>query len=393
MTEEPAGVQGRAVVAGIGESAYFERGKAPLTEFQLALTAIRAACADAGLDPAEIDGFTSYMDQRNDPLRLSAALGVRSLSWTSQPWGGGGNNMAAAVQLADAAVSAGYARHVVAFRALAQGQFGRFGQSRTAGRIGGDFAYEHLYGLLSPAQECALHTRRFMHDHGISQEALCEIALAAYANAQRNPRAIRHGQPLSRAEYHASRWIVEPFHLYDCCPENDGAAAIVVTTAERARDLRAKPVAIAAAAQGLGPAYGISGFQGSWFPGVFYRDVAEKLWQRAGCRPADVDVLQLYENFTGPVLMALCELGFAAPGEVEDFVRRGLAGPEAPLPFNTSGGNLGEAYIHGFELVNEAVRQVRGTSTCQVTRKRVEHSLAVAGPGYAAGSAVLFGPA
>ena len=106
------------------------------------------------------------MDQRNDPLRLAAALGVRSLSWTAQTWGGGGNNMAAAVQLADAAISAGYARHVVAFRALAQGQFGRYGQSRTAGRIGGDFAYEHLYGMLSPAQECALQTKRFMHDHG-----------------------------------------------------------------------------------------------------------------------------------------------------------------------------------------------------------------------------------
>src|SRR5262249_14244542 len=114
-----------AVVAGIGESAYFERGKSPLSEVQLALVAIRAACADAGLAPADVDGFVSYMDQRNDPLRLSAALGVRSLSWTSQPWGGGGNNMAAAVQLAAAAVSAGYARHVVAFRALAQGQFGR----------------------------------------------------------------------------------------------------------------------------------------------------------------------------------------------------------------------------------------------------------------------------
>jgi acetyl-CoA acetyltransferase len=384
----------RAVVAGIGESAYYERGKAPLTEFQLALTAIRAACADAGLDPREVDGFVSYMDQRNDPLRLSAALGVRSLSWTSQPWGGGGNNMAAAVQLAAAAVSAGYARHVVAFRALAQGQFGRFGQSRMEGRrSGGDFVYEHLYGLLSPAQECALHTKRFMHDHGVSQEALCEIAVAAYANAQRNPRAIRYGAPLTREAYHGSRFIVEPFHLYDCCPENDGAAAIVVTTAERARDLAGAPVAIVAAAQGLGPAYGISGFQGDWFPGVFYRDVAAKLWQRAGCKPADVDVLQLYENFTGPVLMALCELGFAAPGEVEGFVRRGLAGPDAPLPFNTSGGNLGEAYIHGFELVNEAVRQVRGTSTCQVTKKPVLRSLAVAGPGYAAGSAVLFGPA
>jgi acetyl-CoA acetyltransferase len=139
----------------------------------------------------------------------------------------------------------------------------------------------------------------------------------------------------------------------------------------------------------MGPRYGFSAFQGRWFPGVFYRQVARTLWERAGVTPADVDVVQLYENFTGPVLMALCEMGFCEPEGVADFVADGaLQGPEARLPFNTSGGNLGEAYIHGFELVNEAVRQVRGDSTCQV--RRVDLSLAVAGPGYAPGSAVLF---
>ena len=220
---------------------------------------------------------------------------------------------------------------------------------------------------------------------------MMEIALACYANAQSNPRAIRHGTPLTAEEYRAARWIVEPFRLYDCCPENDGAAAIVVTSAERARDLRKAPVAIVAAAQGLGPVYGVAAFQPRWFPGAFYSAVAETLWTRAGCRPEDVDVLQLYENFTGPALMALCEMGFCEPADVHAFVSGGrLVGPDAELPFNTSGGNLGEGYIHGFELVNEAVRQVRGESTCQVAH--VERSLAVAGPGYAPGSAVLFGP-
>lgn len=385
-------MQGRAVVAGVGESPYYERGRSPDTEFQLACLAIRRAAQDAGVRVADIDGFVSYMDSRNDPLRLAAALGVRELRWAAQPWGGGGNNMAAAVQLADAAVSAGYARNVVAFRAIAQGQFGRFGQSRAAGRIGGDFVFSHLYGLLSPAQECALHTTRFLHDHRIPADVLCEIALTCYTNAQTNPRAIRYGRPLTREQYYAARWIVEPFRLYDCCPENDGAAAIVVTSRERARDLRSVPVALVAAAQGLGPAYGVSAFQDQWFPGVFYRGVAETLWQHAGCGPRDVDVLQLYENFTGPALMALCEMGFCAPEEVEDRVRvTRLAGPDAELPINTSGGNIGEGYIHGFEMVNEAVRQVRGESTCQVPD--VELSLAVAGPGYAPGSAVLFGRA
>jgi acetyl-CoA acetyltransferase len=384
-------VKGRAVIAGIGESAYYERGRAPYTEFQLACIAIRRAAEDAGIETADIDGFVSYMDTRNDPLRLSAALGVRELRWTAQPWGGGGNNMAAAVQLADAAVNSGYARHVIAFRALAQGQFGRFGQSHAADRVAGDFVYSHLYGLLSPAHECALHTLRFMHDHRVPRDVLASLALASYANAQRNPRAIRHGTPLTREQYDSARWIVEPFRLYDCCPENDGAAAVLVTTPERARDLAHKPVAIIAAAQGLGPTYGVSAFQGEWFPGAFYRSVADTLWQHAGCRPRDVDVVQLYENFTGTALMALCEMGFCEPCELATFVRsERVTGPDAEFPLNTSGGNLGEAYIHGFEMVNEAARQVRGDSTCQVAG--VERSLAIAGPGYAPGSALLLGP-
>ncbi len=386
-------MQGSAAVVGVGESAYYVRGRSPDTEFQLACTAIRHAVEDSGLALEDVDGIVSYMDQRNDPMRLAAALGIRELRWTGQPFGGGGNNAAAAVQLADAAVTAGYARHVVAFRALAQGQFGRFGQAGAGagrgGAIGGPMAWSAAYGLLSPAQECALHTRRFLHDHGISQEALCEIALACYANAQRNPRALRGGRPLTREAYHASRWIVEPFHLYDCCPENDGAAAVVVTSAERARDLAKPPVAIAAAAQGYGPRFGSAAFQPAHFPGVFYREAARDLWDRAGVEPRDVSVAQFYENFTGPVLMALVEMGFCAADEVEAFVADGaLAGPDARLPFNTSGGNLGEAYIHGFELVNEAVRQVRGESTCQV--EDVEHSLVVGGPGYAPASTVLF---
>lgn len=386
-------MNGRAVVAGVGETEYYKRGGSPESEFQLACRAIRRAADDAGLDVREIDGLVSYMDDRNGPLRIAAALGMRELRWSATPWAGGGNNSAAAIQLADAAVSAGYARHVVAFRALAQGQFYRLGSAYGAmDAAPGDMAWRLPYGLISPAQECALHTARWMHDHGVSQEVLCDIALACYANAQRNPRALRYGSPLTREDYHDSRWIVRPFHLFDCCPENDGAAAALVTSAERARDLRASPVPILAAAQALGPDFGTAAFQGRWFPGMFYGPVGEAIWQRAGIRAADVDVVQMYENFTGPVAMALCELGFCEPDGIGAFTADGaLEGPDARLPFNTSGGNIGEAYIHGFEMINEAVRQLRGDSTCQVAD--VELSLAVGGPGYAPGSAVLFGAA
>jgi len=385
-------MHGSAAIAGIGESTYYKRGESPHTEFQLACIAIQRAIADAGLELGDIDGFVSYTDQRNTPLRLARALGLKALRWTGIPWAGGGNSLAAAVQNADAAATAGYARHIVVFRALAQGQFGRYGQAG-AGRGGaaymeGPFAWNGPYGILTPAHQCALQTARFMHDHGISQEALCEVALACYANAQRNPRALRRGQPLTREAYHASRWVVKPFHLYDCCPENDGAAAAVVTTIERARDLRHRPATILAAASGIGPQFGT--FDVATLGSAHYRQVGEHLWEQAGCRPEDVDVAQFYENFTGPVLMALCEMGFTSPDALEEFVAGGrLVGPDAAFPFNTSGGNIGEAYIHGFEMINESVRQIRGDSTCQVAN--VARALVVAGPGYCPGSAVLFG--
>ncbi|MCC6434199.1 MAG: acetyl-CoA acetyltransferase [Acidimicrobiales bacterium] len=382
-------MRGAAVVVGVGESTYYKRGGATESEFQLACTAIRRAVADAGLTMADVDGFTSYMD-RNEPVRLSAALGVGDLNFTAQTFGGGGNGAAAAVTLADAAISAGYAETIVVFRALAQGQFHRYGQAGRPRRTRGAGAFTAPYGMLSAAQTCAMQTMRYMHEHGVTQDSLAEIVLTCFEHAQRNPRAIRYGTPLTREEYHASRWIAEPFHLYDCCPENDGAAAIVVTTAERARDCAKAPVSIVAGAHGLEHRGGVAAFSYPGFPTAYHRHVGEQLWARAGVGPQDVQVAQFYENFTGPVLMAIAEMGFCEPGELNDFVADGnIRWPNGRLPINTAGGNLGEGYIHGFGNVVEAVRQVRGESTCQV--ENVELSLSVSGPGYAPGSAVLFG--
>lgn len=359
------------------------------SEFQLACIAIRNAVTDAGLELKDVDGFASYMD-RNEPVRLSAALGTGPLRFTGQTFGGGGNGAAAAVALADMAISAGYAECVVVFRSLAQGQFYRYGQAAKARTARGRGAFTSPYGMLSAAQTCAMQTMRFMHEHGVSQESLAEVVLACYAHAQRNPRAIRYGSPLTREEYHASRWVTEPFHLYDCCPENDGAAAIVVASAQRARNCAKTPVAIVAAAAGLGERDGAGAFNEPGFPTAHHRYVGEQLWERAGVKPADVPVAQFYENFSGPVLMAIAEMGFCEPEALDSYVANGgIQWPNGHLPINTAGGNLGEAYIHGFGNVVEAVRQIRGESTCQVAG--AELSLSVSGPGYAPGSAVLFG--
>ena len=177
-------MQRAAVVVGVGESNYYKRGGAKETEFQLACIAIRRAVDDAGLRMRDIDGFVSYMD-RNDPVRLSAALGTGDLNFTAQTFGGGGNGAGAAVTLADAAVSAGYAECVVAYRSLAQGQFGRYGQARASRWASGSASFTSPYGLQTPAQICAMQTTRYMHDHGVTQDALAAVATHRAPGPQR----------------------------------------------------------------------------------------------------------------------------------------------------------------------------------------------------------------
>ena len=178
-----------------------------------------------------------------------------------------------------------------------------------------------------------MQTMRFMHDHGVSQDSLAEVALASYAHAQHNPRALRRARPSPAEDSPRLAWIARPFHLFDCCPENDGAAAVVITTPERARDLPRPPVAIVAAAHGLGHRDGAGAFREPDFPTAHYREVARQLWDRAGVRPADIPVAQFYENFTGPVLIALAEMGFCAPEDIDGFVADGgIQWPDGRLP-------------------------------------------------------------
>jgi acetyl-CoA acetyltransferase len=382
-------LDGRVAVAGVGETMYYRRGASPDSEFVLACKAVIAAARDAGIDVREIDGFCSYSDDRNDPVRLAAALGIPDVTFANMVWGGGGGGVCAAVANAAAALVAGYAKYVVVYRALAQGQFGRFGRGPRTEVASGQTAYVFPYGLMTPAQLIAMRTMRFMHDHGVGYDPLAAIALTSYRHAQRNPRAVMYGRPLTREMYNTARWIVEPFRLYDCCQENDGAAALILTTAERARDLPRRAAYVMAAAQGLGPRYSLFGQADLVYGAANFRTVAARLWSAAGIGPRDVDVAQVYENFTGGVLLALVEHGFCAPEEVEEFVREeNLAWPDGRLPMNTSGGNLAECYMHGLGLVIEAVRQVRGESTCQV--EDAEISLVVGGPAASPVSSVVF---
>ena len=383
-------LRGKVAIAGVGETTYYKRGQSPDSEIKLVLKAIVAACEDAGISPREIDGFASFSNDRNDPSRLSAALGLSELRFSNMQWGGGGGGASAAIANAAAAINSGLAECVVAFRGLAQGQFARFGQGARIPGVTGDAAYTLPYGVMSPAQMFAMRSMRLMHETGIRQEALRAVSLAAYHHAQNNPNAVMQGRPLTPEKYDESRWIVEPFHLYDCCLENDGAAAVIVVPAERAKDFPNKPCYLLGAAIGSGyrDAAGVHN-QPDYATSTF-KTVAPRLFEMARVSTNDVDVVQSYENFTGGVVMSLIEHGFTTYEEANDVIAfENLIAPSGKLPLNTSGGNLAECYMHGLGLNIEAIRQVRGTSCNQVPNVNV--SFVNAGPMVTPVSNAIFG--
>jgi acetyl-CoA acetyltransferase len=383
-------IRGKVAIVGVGETVYYKHGQAPEPEVKLALQAILAACADAGIDPRAIDGFASYSNDRNDPSRLAAALGIPDLRFSNMQWGGGGGGGSAAVGNAAAAIAAGYADCVVVFRALAQGQFQRFGAAPPTPTVSGEAALTFPYGLISPAQRFAMRVMRFMHDHEIGPGAQRAIALASYHHAQNNPRAVMHGRPLTAEAYDDSRWIVEPFRLFDCCMENDGAAALILVSAERARDMRQRPAYLLGVAQGSEYRNAARGHNAPTYASSSFTTVAPRLYAMAGVTPKDVSVVQSYENFTGGVLMSLVEHEFFAADEANALLTlENLIAPAGRLPLNTSGGNLAECYMHGLELQIEAVRQLRGQSTNPVPGARV--AMVISGPMVTPVSSMLIG--
>jgi acetyl-CoA acetyltransferase len=382
-------LRGKAAVVGVGETTYYKRGQSPDAEFVLVLKAVLAACEDAGIDPRDIDGYSSYADDRNTPSRIHSALGGKHLRFSNMHWTAGGGGAGASVGNAAAAVAAGTADVVVAYRGLAQGQFGRFGAGRGGGTVSGQAALTLPYGLMSPAQMFAMRVNRLFHETGVGPDTLKAVALAAYHHAQNNPRAVMYGRPLTSEGYDESRWIVEPFRLFDCCLENDGAAAVIVTSAERARDLTDRPAYVLAAQQNGPFRTGAAHNQPDYATSCF-KESAPRLFAQAGVTPADVDVAQSYENFTGGVVMALIEHGFCSYEEAgEFFTFDNLVAPGGRLPLNTSGGNLAECYMHGLGLVIEAVRQIRGDSPNPVPDAKV--SFVNAGPMVDVVTSLIFG--
>ncbi|MGV9826759.1 lipid-transfer protein [Gordonia sp. NPDC003429] len=364
-------LSGKAAIAGIGATDFSkDSGR---SELRLAAEAVSAAIADAGLTPADVDGLVSFTMDTNAEIAVARAVGIGDLTYFSRIHYGGGA-ACATVQQAAMAVATGVADVVVAYRAFNERSGLRFGQVNSAvanqeNSSGTDNAFSYPHGLSTPAAFVAMVAQRYQYEYGATSEDFGRIAVVDRKHAACNPNAFFFGKPITLEDHQSSRFIAEPLHLLDCCQESDGGVAVVVVSAERARDLPHRPAMIAAA--GAGSA------DDQFIMTSYYRDelaalpemglVGRQLWAQSGLRPDDMDVAILYDHFTPYTLLQLEELGFCGRGEAKDFVREpGALEVGGRLPLNTHGGQLGEAYIHGMNGIAEGVRQLRGTSVNQV---------------------------
>ena len=366
-----------AAIVGVGATEFSRQ--AGRTELQLACEAIRDALTDAGVKAADVDGIVSYTVDPVEETELVRSVGFQEVVFSSRvPYGGGGS-MGTLLHAA-AAIDSGAADVVVVYRAVrARSGSSRFGApktspSPTSGHSGTTAMQWCMpYGVLTPASWMALNATRYMHAYGVASEDFGRAVVQLRAYAEANPAVWGYKRPMSLADHQASRWIAEPcIRLLDCCQETDGSVALIITSRERAGDLAEVPVMIGAATTA----------------GLFEQEIAsdhyrpdlsvmegsvalgKRLFDRSGFRRDEIDAAMIYDAFSPILLMQLEALGFCGPGEAKDFVADGNLALDGSLPTNTNGGLIGEGYIHGLNLVLEAVRQLRGTAVNQVREAR-----------------------
>jgi len=379
----------RAAIVGIGQTEFSKHSGR--SELQLACEAVRAALDDAGLKPSDVDGMTTFTMDSNDEIEVARAVGIGDLTFFSRVPHGGGAAIGV-IEQAVMAVATGVAETVVVYRAFNERSGRRYSTGISEGIVTADLIHWSWYlpfGLLTPASWVAMYTQRYMHEYGCTGRDLAQVAVSTRKHALNNPAAFFHGQPLTIEDHQASRWIAEPLRLFDCCQESDGGCAQIVTTVERARDLKGRGAVV----RGIGQAAGRDQENMTSFyrPDITYLPemdlVAKQTYAVSGLGPSDVDAAIIYDAFTPIVLWQLESFGFCKRGEAKDFVKDGALEVGGRLPCNTHGGQLSEAYIHGMNGVNEGVRLIRGTSLNQPVKN--QHVLVTAGVGVPTSGMIL----
>lgn len=384
-------LSGSTAIVGIGATEFSkESGR---SELQLGCEAVTAAIADAGLKPSDVDGLVTFTAESSSEIHIARNVGIGELTFFSRV-GYGGGAAAGTVAHAAAAIHAGLADVVVCWRSFNERSGERYGlgqANRPMDTNADRAAYSWMtpFGLSTPAQWVAMFAQRYMHEYGATSEDFGRISVIDRARAATNPKAHFYGRPITLEEHQASRWIAEPLHLLDCCQETDGGQALVLVSAERAKDLPNKPAYVVGAAQGSG--------EDQHMMTSYYREsisgipemglVGDQLWRQSGLTAQDMDAAILYDHFTPFVLSQLEELGFCGRGEAADFIKSGALELDGAVPLNTHGGQLGEAYLHGMNGIAEAVRLVRGTSVNQP--KTVDNVVVTAGTGVPTSGVVL----
>ncbi|HLF04061.1 MAG TPA: acetyl-CoA acetyltransferase [Dehalococcoidia bacterium] len=311
------------------------------------------ALEDAGLQKSDVNGL---LTAGFSTLATAEYLGIQP-SFTDNT-SVGGSSFVIHVAHAAAAIRAGYCDVAL----ITHGQAGRSTRARVPADPNLPVAqYETPYGMIGQPINYAMACTRYMHQYGEerTRQGMAEIAVATRKWANLNPKAAMHDTPMSFEEYHNSRYVAWPFHLPDCCLVTDSGAAIIVTTAERARSLRKKPVWVLGAAEGHD--HNIISMMPS-FTSLIARETGPKALARAGITHNDIDLTMIYDSFTYTVMLTLEGLGFCQPGEAADFVANQRTAPGGDFALNTSGGGLSYTHpgMYGSFLLVEAVRQLRG---------------------------------
>lgn len=346
-------LRNKCAIVGVGAT---KQGKLPgSTALSLGVEAFKLALEDSGLKKQDIDGLLTFPGTTSPEgslhyLRMGEALGINPRYTGSMTMGGG--TAGALVQMAVMAIEAGLAKNV----ACVFGDTAKTGGFRFSRASGSDQDSWGIWGMQSAAANSALSARRHMHLYGTTSRQLGEVAVACRKHASMNPNAVMR-EPITIEDHQNSRWIVEPLHLLDCCLISDGGVCIIVSSTEQAKDLKQPVVTI----RGMGQGYTTQNLEkDDWWYLPHQKDALDTAYKMAGVGPKDIDVAQLYDNFTFSVILWLEHAGFAPVGEGGAFVEGGRIQLGGELPVNTAGGNLSESYMEGWLHIVEGVRQLRG---------------------------------